>query len=72
MPAHRSGHALGMGHEQKRPDRDEYVDVHWDKMWDPKDKIDWTDQYLKDPKADMSRPYDYNSLMQCMPKHPRA
>ena len=56
-----------MGHEQKRPDRDEYVDVHWDKMWDPKDKIDWTDQYLKDPKADMSRPYDYNSLMQCMP-----
>ena len=36
-------------------------------MVEPKTGVDWTEQYLKDPKADVGRPYDFNSLMHCMP-----
>ena len=62
LPSRQLGHALGLGHEQKRSDRDSYVTIHWDKMVDANGK-DWTSQYTKDTNADTARPYDYNSLM---------
>jgi len=29
---HELGHVLGMSHEQKRPDRDNFIKVHLDRM----------------------------------------
>ena len=29
---HEMGHTLGMGHEQARPDRNEYVEIHHDRI----------------------------------------
>ena len=33
---HELGHALGMHHEQSRPDRDMYVEIKWDHIKDGK------------------------------------
>ena len=57
------GHALGLGHEQKRPDRDDYVTVHPDKI-----EPGWESQYKKDPAYDSHRPYNYNSLVRAVPE----
>eukprot|EP00434_Breviolum_minutum_P040620 symbB.v1.2.036101.t1/scaffold5010.1/size60825/3 len=51
-------HALGMGHEQARPDRDDYVTVHWQNI-----KSGMASQFDKKPNADTARPYDVGSIM---------
>ncbi|CAE8640402.1 unnamed protein product [Polarella glacialis] len=55
---HELGHTLGMGHEQSRPDRDAYVDVHMDKV-----KPGMEINFDITPKGDVSRPYDILSVM---------
>lgn len=47
-----------MSHEQKRPDRDNFIKVNYDRM----DKS-WWRQYDKDPDAFTGGPYDYKSVM---------
>ena len=51
-------HVLGMGHEQARPDRDDYVTVHWQNI-----KSGMASQFEKKPSADTARPYDVGSIM---------
>ncbi|CAJ1399196.1 unnamed protein product [Effrenium voratum] len=51
-------HALGMAHEQSRPDRDTYISVLWNNI-----KPGMEDQFTKNSKADISRPYDIMSIM---------
>ncbi|CAE8653759.1 unnamed protein product [Polarella glacialis] len=55
---HELGHTLGMGHEQSRPDRDSYVDVHMDKV-KPGKEINFDIH----PNGDVARPYDILSVM---------
>jgi len=62
---HELCHALGMGHEQTRPDRDMYVQVRWETMMNPTDRA----QYAVDQRAYTGSavfgpaPYDYESIM---------
>ena len=55
---HEMGHALGMAHEQSRPDRDTYVTVDFDNIPDDKEN-----NFEEDPNGDTIRPYDVLSLM---------
>ena len=58
---HEIAHAIGFWHEQSRPDRDNYVRIHWDRIKKGKGL-----QFLKRNsfKVDsQSSPYDYNSIM---------
>lgn len=44
--------------EQSRPDRDTYISVLWNNI-----KPGMEDQFTKNSKADISRPYDIMSIM---------
>ncbi|CAJ1348494.1 unnamed protein product, partial [Effrenium voratum] len=55
---HEMLHALGMAHEQSRPDRDNYVSILWSNV-----KNGMEDQFTTNSKADISHPYDIMSIM---------
>jgi hypothetical protein len=56
---HELGHTIGMPHEQKRPDRGQYVKVNEDCIEDDGDAA-----FEKIGDVAMSGPYDYDSIMQ--------
>ena len=59
IPIHEVGHALGMWHEQMRPDRDDYIQIIWDKI-----QSGFAGNF--DAKFDSltyDLPYDYGSIM---------
>jgi hypothetical protein len=60
--AHEFGHALGMGHEHSRSDRDNYVTVHNDYIVRTAGQS-WLSQVRKNSGVDTSIPYDILSLM---------
>eukprot|EP00435_Cladocopium_sp_Y103_P033519 s30_g8.t1 len=51
-------HALGMAHEQARPDRDQYVRVVWNNV-----RPGMESQFSVMGNADTARPYDLTSIM---------
>lgn len=57
---HEMLHALGFYHEQSRPDRDDYLDMHWECIPE-----EWVNNYaIKDlEKVTMTGPYDLASIM---------
>jgi len=55
---HELGHALGMAHEQARPDRDEYVVIHWENI-----EAGVEHNFDVDPNGHADVAYDYQSLM---------
>lgn len=57
---HEIGHAVGLYHEQSRPDRDQYITVLWDNIAN-----NWDSQFKKNnnSNAKILEPYDYSSVM---------
>lgn len=55
---HEIGHALGLGHTHQRPDRDDYVTIHFENI-----EPEWKYAYEIDYDYATHLPYDYNSLM---------
>lgn len=51
-------HALGMAHEQARPDRDNYIRVMWQNI-----RPGMEGQFQTNGAADTARPYDLTSIM---------
>jgi len=60
---HELMHALGFGHEQSRPDRDEYIQINWDNI--QSGKIREFDIVMN--VDSLGTPYDYQSIMQYRP-----
>uniref|UniRef100_A0A0N5A6Q1 Zinc metalloproteinase n=1 Tax=Parastrongyloides trichosuri TaxID=131310 RepID=A0A0N5A6Q1_PARTI len=58
---HETMHALGMEHEQSRPDRDFYIDINYENI-DPQFKYTYRLTNIHD-YAILGIPYDYGSLM---------
>eukprot|EP00794_Sanderia_malayensis_P020323 gene20323-22322_t len=58
---HEIGHALGLHHEQSRPDRDDYVEIVWEHIKDDS-KSQFT-KYSHSYIDSLGSPYDYNSIM---------
>ena len=58
---HEIGHAIGFWHEQSRPDRDQYVDIHWNYIISGK-----SSQFMKRSYSEVDYQgsgYDYRSIM---------
>ncbi|XP_065683248.1 meprin A subunit beta-like isoform X1 [Hydra vulgaris] len=59
---HEIGHAMGFGHEQNRPDRDQYVNIRWENI--PEAKKHNFRLYSNSLVDSLNSPYDYRSYMQ--------
>ncbi|SMB91225.1 M12 family metallopeptidase [Deinococcus hopiensis] len=55
---HEFGHAMGLFHEQTRPDRDSYVAIQWNNI-----PADWQSQYQIRSGSKGYGPYDFDSIM---------
>ncbi|MBB5235340.1 M12 family metallopeptidase [Deinococcus budaensis] len=55
---HEFGHAMGLFHEQTRPDRDQYVAIQWNNI-----PADWQSQYQIRPGSAGYGAYDFDSIM---------
>ena len=61
LSLHEFIHALGFDHEQNRPDRNNHIQVHWDRIRDDKK---WNFQILKEEEWDPTgHDYDFQSVM---------
>ncbi|XP_028403675.1 meprin A subunit alpha-like [Dendronephthya gigantea] len=58
---HEIAHALGIGHEQSRPDRDQYVQIQWDNII-PSFKFNFEKSDQSDVDS-LGQPYDFDSVM---------
>lgn len=58
---HETLHALGFLHEHNRPDRDDYVTVYYDNVYDH--LIDQFYEYDEAQVDTLNLPYDFNSVM---------
>ena len=58
---HELGHAIGLIHEQSRPDRDRYVHILFDNIVPGKEKH--FDRFTDADVDTMGIPYDYRSVM---------
>lgn len=57
----RNNHFLGFDHEQNRPDRDQYVIMHWEKIRDDKK---WNFQIMTNGEwKSTGHEYDFQSVM---------
>jgi hypothetical protein len=54
-------HALGIDHEQNRPDRDNYISIHWDNILPQ--KVHNFDVLADEEWTDTGHPYQYRSVM---------
>ncbi|CAG0891182.1 unnamed protein product [Cyprideis torosa] len=60
-PIHELMHAIGFFHEQSRPDRDNFVTIHWDQISpDHRGNFDKLQSYQVNS---FGSPYDYKSVM---------
>jgi len=59
---HELGHAVGFGHEQNRPDRDQYIKVRFENV--PLEKQHNFQKYSHSEVDSLGSPYDYRSFMQ--------
>ncbi len=56
---HEIGHVLGLEHEHTRPDRDQYIDIHWDNI-----SVGKTHNFdIASAGATVLGDYDYGSIM---------
>ncbi|XP_065662345.1 hatching enzyme 1.2 [Hydra vulgaris] len=58
---HEIGHAIGLYHEQSRPDRDDYVEILWDNIQED-NKHNFL-KYYRGEIDSFGSPYDFDSLM---------
>jgi len=59
--AHEIGHAIGFWHEQSRPDRDTYVNIHWGNIQSGKEHN--FNKYGTGTANTYNVPYDIGSVM---------
>jgi hypothetical protein len=58
---HEIGHALGLKHEQSRPDRNGWVTIHWENI--DGDRVDNFEMQDDEDVLQEIAPYDYDSIM---------